>query len=207
MGFCHWKIHPFRLKLGKIVNGGMETAILKTGVVLLSEPFMMDPNFKRTAVLLCEHGEGGSVGFILNRPLQMRIDELLDQFPEFDCPVFFGGPVQTDTLHFMHNLGDLVEDSVQISKGVYWGGDFEKLKFLISSQLATPQNIRFFVGYSGWGEGQLVDELDYGSWVIADMDANYLFRSNPDDLWKQAMYNKGNAYTVIANLPESLSWN
>ncbi|HNM25389.1 MAG TPA: YqgE/AlgH family protein, partial [Saprospiraceae bacterium] len=73
--------------------------------------------------------------------------------------------------------------------------------------LIEPPNIRFFVGYSGWSSGQLSEELGYGSWVQADMDANYLFKIQPDKLWSQVMYNKGNLYEVIADLPEHMSWN
>ncbi|MCB0596595.1 MAG: YqgE/AlgH family protein [Lewinellaceae bacterium] len=180
---------------------------VSSGQVLLAEPFMLDPNFKRSAVLLCEHNEDGSVGFIMNKPLKMRIDELIDGFPEFDSEVFFGGPVQTDTIHYIHNVGDLVEDSVKVADGVYWGGDFEKLKFLIASNLVLPHNIRFFVGYSGWSEGQLNDEMGYGSWVLAEMDANYLFKSEPKKLWTQVMYNKGDTYSVIAQMPETSNFN
>ncbi len=180
---------------------------IKNGKVLLAEPFMLDPNFKRSAVLLCEHNEEGSLGFIMNKPLNMQIDELIEDFPEFEAEVFFGGPVQTDTIHYVHNVGDLLEESVPVVDGVYWGGDFEKLKFLIDSQLILPHNIRFFVGYSGWSEGQLMDEMTYGSWVLADMDPNYLFKSRPKQLWRQVMYNKGDAYTVIAQMPEAPSWN
>ena len=180
---------------------------VKSGKVLLAEPFMLDPNFKRSAVLLCEHSREGSIGFIMNKPLQMRIDELIEDFPEFNSEVFFGGPVQTDTVHFNHNIGDLLDDSVPISRGVYWGGDFEKLKFLISSDMISERNIRFFVGYSGWSEGQLADEMTYGSWIMANMDSNYLFKLQPKELWKKVMYDKGNAYTVISQIPELLSWN
>ncbi len=181
----------------------MKEPKVKIGDILLAEPFMLDPNFKRAVVLLCSHShEEGSIGYILNRPLDMRIDELIDDFPEFDSMAFFGGPVQTDTIHYVHNLGELVEDSIKISDGVYWGGNFEKLKFLISSGLILPHNIRFFVGYSGWSESQLDDEMDYGSWVLADMHANYLFKTKPDELWQQVMYNKGDAYTVISQMPE-----
>jgi putative transcriptional regulator len=180
---------------------------VQKGKILLSEPFMADPNFKRTAVLVCEHDEEGSVGFIMNKPLNMRIDEIIEDFPEFDAEVGLGGPVQTDTIHYVHNVGDLLEGSMKVMDGVYWGGDFDKLKFLIAQQLIQPHNIRFFVGYSGWSEGQLDDEMETGSWVIADMDANYLFKSNPENLWKQVMYNKGNTYTVIAQMPDSVSWN
>ncbi len=180
---------------------------VSSGKVLLAEPFMLDPNFKRSAVLLCEHNKEGSVGFIMNKPLNMQIDELIEDFPEFDSEVFFGGPVQTDTIHYIHNVGSLLDDSIWIADGVFWGGDFEKLKFLITSHLIQPHNIRFFVGYSGWSEGQLKDEMIYGSWVLAEMDANYLFKSKPNHLWKQAMYNKGDAYTVIAQMPDSSNWN
>lgn len=180
---------------------------VKSGKVLLAEPFMLDPNFKRSAVLLCEHSSEGSIGFIMNKPLQMRIDELIEDFPEFSGEVFFGGPVQTDTVHFIHNVGDLLDDSVPVSNGVYWGGDFEKLKFLISSDMVSESNVRFFVGYSGWSEGQLADEMTYGSWIMANMDSNYLFKLQPKELWERVMYDKGNAYTVISQIPESLSWN
>ena len=168
---------------------------------------MIDPNFKRAVLLLCEHHKEGSVGFILNKAIDMKINELIADFPEFESEVYFGGPVQTDTIHYLHNLGDLLEDSQKIADGVYWGGDFEKLKFLISSKLVKPENIRFFVGYSGWSGGQLKEELKYGSWVAAEMHANYLFKQKQNDLWSEVMDNKGNAYSVIAQLPDSYSWN
>ena len=126
---------------------------LQSGVVLLAEPFMLDRYFRRSAILLCEHNEEGSIGFIMNRPLDLNIDGLIQDFPEFEAEVFYGGPVGNDTIHYIHNLGDLLEDSVKISSGVYWGGDFDKLKFLISSEMVQPHNIRFFMGYSGWSPG------------------------------------------------------
>lgn len=181
---------------------------LQRGKILLAEPFMLDPNFKRAAVLLCEHSqEEGSVGFILNKPLQTKIDDLIDEFPEFDAEIFFGGPVQMDTVHYLHKVGDLLEDSVEVFSGVYWGGDFEKLKFLISSKLITPSQIRFFVGYTGWSEGQLADEMKYGSWLLANMDANYVFQLEPEILWQSIMANKGDTFSVIAQVPDDFTWN
>jgi putative transcriptional regulator len=186
----------------------MTKAELKKGRVLLAEPFMLDPNFKRTAVLLCEYSmEEGGVGFVMNKPLNMRVDSLIEDFPEFDAEVFFGGPVATDTIHYVHNVGDLLDDSQPVTNGVFWGGDFEKLKFLITSELITSSNIRFFVGYSGWSNGQLENELEMGSWVTADMDTNYLFRSEPDDLWQQVMQNKGDRFSVISQVPDEANWN
>ena len=185
----------------------MVTPEITSGKVLLAEPFMMDPNFKRAAVLLCEHGPDGTVGFIMNKRLNMKVDELIDDFPEFKAPVFFGGPVQTDTIHYVHNVGNLLDDSHHVTDGVWWGGDFTKLKILINQQLILPKDIRFFIGYSGWTEGQLNDEMSYGSWVLADMDANYLFKSDPRSLWREVMKHKGNTYSVIAQMPDDISYN
>lgn len=185
----------------------MNTPTLGKGTVLLAEPYMLDPNFKRTAVLLCEHGKGGSIGFVMNRPLAMQVDELVEDFPEFSAQVCWGGPVQTDTLHYLHNVRDLLEDSVQVADGVYWGGDFQQLKLLISQQLIQPKDIRFFLGYAGWGEGQLQDEMQHGSWITTEMFPNYLFSILPEKLWRRAMKEKGNAYEVLAYLPEEISWN
>lgn len=175
---------------------------LKSGNLLVAEPFMMDPYFKRAVILLTEHRTDGTVGFILNKQLDMKIGELLGDFPPFESTVHYGGPVQTDTIHYIHNVGDLLEDSIRIGQGVFWGGDFDKLKFLIDSKLISEQNIRFYVGYSGWSEGQLQEELKFGSWMIADLDSNYVFRPQIENLWKVVMEHKGDAYAVIGQITD-----
>ncbi len=175
------------------------------GMVLLAEPFSLDSNFRGSAVLLTEHDKEGSIGFIMNRPLELEIGDLVGEFPEFESTVYFGGPVATDSLHYLHNVGELLEDSIKVSQGVYWGGNFEKLKFLISSELIGRDNIRFYVGYSGWSSGQLMEEFDVGSWLAAPMDPNYLFKSDPSQLWGQIMNNKGSLYTVIARLDQNMN--
>jgi len=180
---------------------------VKSGQLLLAEPFMSDPYFRRAVVLLCEHNEEGSIGFILNKSIDMRINDLMSDFPEFDAEVFYGGPVQTDTLHYVHDAGDLLDDSLPVAEGIWWGGDFEKLQALIRNELILPRNIRFFVGYAGWSGGQLAEELESGSWVSADLDANYVFNARPHQLWTRVMSDKGNTYEVIAEMPEEQSWN
>lgn len=177
---------------------------MRKGRVLLAEPFMLDPNFKRAVILLTEHDAAeGSVGFILNKPISLKINELVEDFPDIEVPIHFGGPVAPETLHYIHDVGDILEESIKVSQGVYWGGDFEKLKFLIASKLVQPHNIKFFLGYSGWSENQLMDEMEYGSWVIAHMDTNYAFKIKYYELWRQIMKHKGGNYTVIADMPES----
>lgn len=168
---------------------------------------MLDPHFKRASVLLCEHTDEGSLGFIMNKPIEMSVDRLVGDFPEFEAQVYYGGPVATDTLHYIHNVGNLLEDSIKVCRGVYWGGQFDKLKFLIESKLVKKKNIRFFVGYSGWSEGQLAEEMEYGSWVTADMHANYLFKDSSKNLWHKIMRNKGDTFSVIAELPDNISPN
>ena len=90
------------------------------GVLLISEPFLSDPNFKRTVVLVTEHDEAGSVGFILNRPLQYRLNDILEDFPSLDAPVYVGGPVKQDSLHFLHRIRALAEEGDEVAPGVYW---------------------------------------------------------------------------------------
>jgi putative transcriptional regulator len=184
-----------------------QKTIVTKGSILLADPFSLDPGFKRTAVILCDHGAEGSVGFILNRPLDIQVDTLLQDFPEIESNAFYGGPVGNDNLHYIHNVGYLLEDSMEISQGLFWGGDFTKLKVLIREGLIKDENIRFFVGYSGWSSGQLADELDYGSWIIAPLDINYVFNTQPEQLWNQIMSNKGENFSIISEIPENFSWN
>ena len=180
---------------------------IRNGMILLAEPFMLDQNFKRSTIFLVEHNAEGSLGFIINHKVNMRVDELVKDFPDFDAPVYFGGPVATDTVHYLHNKGDILEGSDEVVKGIFWGGNYEKLKVLIDQGLITPQDIRFFVGYSGWSERQLEEELKGGSWVTARMYPNYLFKSQPEKLWSQVMHNKGNTFSVIAGMREEPSYN
>ena len=183
------------------------TPSIKTGTILLAEPFMLDGNFKRSAVLLVEHNAEGTLGFIINHRVNMRVDELVQDFPEFDAPVFYGGPVATDTVHYLHRRGDLIEGSDEVVNGIYWGGNYAQLRALIDQGLLTPSDVKFFVGYSGWSENQLAEELAGGSWVTAPMYPNYLFKSAPEKLWSQVMNHKGNAFSVIAHMSEEPNLN
>lgn len=181
---------------------------IKAGHVLLAEPFMLDPHFRRSVVLICDHSDDeGTVGFILNKPISTQVNDLIEDFPEFDASLYYGGPVSTDTIHYIHNVGELLEESIEVIPGLYWGGNFEKLKFLISSKLIEEKNIRFFVGYSGWSEGQLKGELKTQSWVVSHMHPNYAFKSKSSSLWRQVMKNKGKTFSVIAQMPDSLNLN
>ena len=184
-----------------------EKSALIQGNILLAEPFMMDSNFVQATILLTDYHHSGSVGFILNKPINMMVNDLLANFPEIASEVYFGGPVATDTIHYLHNVGELLEGSKLVSHGVYWGGDFDKLKFLIKNKMILPNQIRFYVGYSGWSPGQLEEELKTGSWVISKGDPNYVFKSSSHGLWKQVMMDKGEIYAILSEMPETTNYN
>lgn len=181
---------------------------VKSGQLLLAQPFLADPYFRRSVVLLCDHSEQGSFGLMLNKALDMQIGELMANFPYFEADVFYGGPVQTDTLHYVHNVGRMLDGSIQISRGVWWGGDFEQLKKLIENGDVRQPNIRFFVGYTGWGGGQLRTEMEFGTWVTAEMRPEYVFENEEaKSLWKQVMYRKGDKFEIVSHIPEQPYWN
>lgn len=183
------------------MDDSMNNKEIKTGSLLLSEPFMMDPNFKRTVVLVADyHKEEGTVGFILNKSMNIKLADLTDDFGDFEASVHYGGPVDNDSMYFIHNVGDLLEDSLKISRSVYWSGNYEKLKFLIENKLIKEDNIKFYIGYSGWTAGQLEDELKENSWMISDMEPNFIFKNKPDQLWKEILSYKGQHFSAISDL-------
>jgi len=171
------------------------------GGLLLSEPYLADPNFERTTILLTEHNEEGSVGFILNKPSDSRVSEVMEDLGDFDARVFIGGPVQQDTLHFIHRI-PVLEESIQIAPGLFWAGNFDQLVTLIETKQIGATDIKFFLGYSGWSAGQLDEELKIDSWIVSDQISEELvFETDPDQMWKKAMRGLGGRFSVYSNYP------
>jgi putative transcriptional regulator len=171
------------------------------GRLLISEPFLPDPNFERTVVLLCEHNAEGSFGFVLNKPSAIKVNEIMEDFSSFDTVVFVGGPVQQDALHFIHRNVN-IENAIDIADNIYWGGDFESLVTVYDTKQITNNDIRFFLGYSGWGPGQLEAELEQESWIVCDYVTNQLlFDTEPEKMWRKALDNMGGRYSVYSNYP------
>lgn len=178
------------------------------GKILISEPFMIDPSFKRTIVLLCEHDNSeGTLGFILNKPTDLTINQLVEDLPEFEAPVFYGGPVQLNTLQFVHRAGDIIEGSIKIKDGLYWGGSFEILKLLIESGHVHPSDFRFFIGYSGWSASQLENEMKVKSWIVTSSKVEDIFSDEPDKLWRDTLKGMGKKFSILASFPEDPSVN
>ena len=172
----------------------------KVGNVLVAEPFLGDPNFERSVVLICEHSDEGSFGLVLNNPSKNTIADVFDDiYVEF--PLFVGGPVQQNTLHFVHRLGHLIEESIDLGNGIFWSGDFESVKSLLNIGSIKTEDIRFFIGYSGWGAGQLNSELAKDSWIISDINAELLFEEYNSQFWRTVLKRMGGDYKVLANYP------
>lgn len=172
-----------------------------SGILLIADPFLKDPNFLRTVVLLCEHNEEGSFGFVINRPYGSTLEQLLPDMQGFSLPVFYGGPVQMDTIHFIHQYPDEIPGGQEIMDGVFWGGDFDRAMQLVRSGEADSLRIRFFIGYSGWSENQLDEEIKEKSWLTVNATKKLLFTDNINNTWKDSLKHLGGDYEMMINFP------
>lgn len=171
------------------------------GKILISEPFLMDYYFKRSVILLVDHNEEGSFGVIMNKPLSVKLNEVIKDFPDFACQIYLGGPVQKDSLFFLHTLGAKIEGSIEVVEGLYWGGEMEVVKEMISLNLIKPDQIRFYIGYSGWTSNQLQEELERNSWVVSNESASYLLNTNSEVMWAESLQNLGGSYAFWPKFP------
>ncbi|MEA3446215.1 MAG: YqgE/AlgH family protein [Bacteroidota bacterium] len=172
------------------------------GRVLISEPFLDDYYFKRSIVLLTEHNQEGSIGFVINNPVEVSLNELLPDFPDFKANVSIGGPVGADSIQFIHTLGDMLLNAIKIKPGLYWGGNFEQMKSLIQSGQIRKEDILFFIGYSGWSPNQLDDELTRKSWIVTELSTEAIMSYNKD-IWKNTLKTMGKKYRVWVNFPDN----
>ena len=176
--------------------------LLTKGKILISEPYLGDATFERSVVLLCEHNDSGAFGFMLNKSTSLTINSVLEEKLSFEKKLFLGGPVAQDSLFFLlRQESAVLKDSVHIKDDLYWGGDFDHLKFLIQEGELKLDNCRFFLGYSGWGEDQLEHELESHSWIITDINSEEMFGNNTETMWQRVLRNMGGDYKVLSNYP------
>ncbi len=176
----------------------------KKGNLLIAEPSNLgDVSFNRAVILLAEHNNKGSIGFILNKPLNFTINELLPEV-EASFKIYNGGPVEQDNLYFIHNIPEIIPNSVEISNGIYWGGDFETTKQLINTGVINKNNIRFFLGYSGWSVNQLETELQENAWIVSENSLQtQLLSKESKQFWKEKIFEQGGEYVLFSNAPEN----
>jgi putative transcriptional regulator len=175
---------------------------IRQNKILVAQPFLPDPFFRRAVVLMAEHNDEGSVGFVMNKPLKMRVKDLLTNLKEADFPLYHGGPVSQDQLFFIHRLGTKIQESVHIGNGYYWNGNYADLISLIYKKQLRASDVKFFIGYSGWGEGQLEGELDHNSWFIADADYKNLMRDASSEIWGAELKKMGSKFATLAQFPD-----
>ncbi len=174
---------------------------IESGTLLISDPFLKDPNFLRSVVLICDHHGEGTTGFILNKKHQKNFNDFIGGIEHIHFPVYYGGPVELDSLHFIHTKPDLIEGGLPITDDVFWGGDFSQALLGISTGLISPRDLRFYIGYSGWSVGQLDAEIDQKSWMLHKANKRFIFHLNEDFLWKDVLKDMGGAYKTLINYP------
>ncbi len=173
------------------------------GDLLISEPYLPDPNFERTVILMCEHDENGSIGFVLNKAANVKLGDVMEDIGDFDADLLIGGPVQQDTLHFIHRSGDLTDHANELIDSVYWGGNYDDVLSKINMKSLSTSDIRFFMGYSGWSPGQLMDEMKVKSWIVfKNVTSEMIFDWDNQDLWKACLKSMGGKYKLISNYPK-----
>lgn len=184
-----------------------DNKMAKKGRVLISEPFLNDTYFKRSVVILTEHSDQGTVGFVLNKQVDLKVGDVIQDFPEINASICIGGPVSTNTLHYIHTLGDLIPDSIHVIDNIFWGGDFEVLKDMVASGMVKKHQIRFFLGYAGWSANQLEAELAENAWLIVELNSNIIMKAESSDTWNNILAKMDNKYQVWANFPENPTLN
>ncbi len=176
---------------------------VEQGRVLISEPFLEDAYFSRSVVLITEHSEEGTIGFVLNKPIEVKLNEVLQDFPVLNAGISLGGPVNTNTIHFLHTLGGNIPNSVEVKNNIYWGGDFAALKMMVDSGGVKNDQIRFFLGYSGWTANQLQQEIDENAWLVAEIDSALIMKNEKEVFWSDVLKQMDNKYKVWANFPDN----
>lgn len=184
-----------------------EDKIPGKGKILISEPFLPDSFFNRSIIFLTDHSADGSVGFILNKKLEIKLCDAVEGFENWKDTLNMGGPVAPDTLHWLHTIGDKIPKSVHVDKNIYWGGDIETIRTLSAFGKINDSQIRFFLGYSGWSAGQLEKELNENSWAIARIRPDVVMGNRGTDTWKKILRGLNNKYRVWADFPESPEMN
>ncbi|WP_395767745.1 YqgE/AlgH family protein [Aquirufa sp.] len=175
---------------------------LKPGVLLISEPFLEDPSFNRAVILLCEHSSSHSFGLVLTQPQEVILDSIMDAKVMGELPLFAGGPVDPTILQFIHRRPDLIQGGQEITPGLFWAGDFEQAIEAVVDGTISFQEIKFFIGYSGWSAGQLDREIKSNAWIISDAVISDVFEVEPEKLWRKVLYQKGGNFRVLSTYPD-----
>jgi putative transcriptional regulator len=172
------------------------------GCVLISDPFLDEDFFRRSVILLCDHSSEGSFGFVLNNFLDIDLHEIDNDFPDINAVISVGGPVETESLFYIHTFGDIIKDSTPVNDSISIGGNFEQIKEELSKDQENHSKIRFFLGYSGWDKLQLSREMSENSWIVAsNITTDELLSIHQKDFWQYCIEKQGERFKTIAKFP------
>jgi putative transcriptional regulator len=175
---------------------------LEKGKLLIAEPFLDEDYFRRAIIFLCENNNEGSFGFVINNFINIKLCDLDETFPDIETKISLGGPMEINSLYFLHKMGDKIQNSALVENGIYIGGDFQELTNLIKEDNSLMDEVRFFIGYSGWAADQLENEVKNNTWVVSEKNAkNILFESQAKQSWKRYLHELGGKYKIISTFP------
>jgi putative transcriptional regulator len=173
------------------------------GSILISDPFSDDVYFGRSVVLICEHNDEGTFGFVLNNYIDVDLHQLDDNFPNINARISFGGPVSKENLYYIHSFSDIT-NTLEIREGLYYGGDFVEITDRIKNAKNPNKEIRFFMGYSGWSPGQLDEEIKNESWITANnISTEDILDTKLDDLWRICLEKQGQRFQLMTKFPRN----
>lgn len=175
---------------------------VKKGQLLISEPSLSDPVFFKSVILITHHCSDESIGLVLNEATKIKLHQILDKVTLLDLPVYIGGPVERNSIHFIHTLGDKIPNSKHITKGLYWGGDFEEVLQLMKENKISKNQIRFFAGYAGWSENQLNNEIKENSWITHEFNRKICMEYSNKILWSKLIKTKSQKHAIWTNMPK-----
>lgn len=180
-----------------------------TGKILISEPFLSEAWFQRSTILLTEHGEHGSMGFVINKPIDIKVNDFFDELKFVDdIPLFCGGPMETNRLFYLHCLGcDIIPNSLYLGNGIYFDGSFEAVKTYLLNGNPADGHLKFFLGYSGWERDQLKEEIEHNTWLVSPVHKNLVFDTDATKVWEKAIKGLGPDYFVWRLCPLDPSHN
>jgi len=179
------------------------SSTLDKGCLLVSTPTVLDDfSFSRSVVLVTDYSKSGCVGFVLNHRLTVSLDHFIPE-SKIEQELFRGGPVEMENLYYIHRLGQEIPNSIHIDKGLYWSGNFSSISEMFNRGQIKQSEIKFFLGYAGWGFDQLKSEIDQEAWVVVENTyGDDIIKLNTETLWKNEMSKLGGRYTLWANAPE-----
>ena len=174
------------------------------GRILISEPFLQSVYFQRAVILLIEHNLKGSMGFVLNKQTNLVVNDFFPELKDFpSIPIYLGGPVNANHLFFIHSLeSDIIPNGVKIMDNLYFDGDFERLKRYILEGGIVNGNVKFFLGYSGWTENQLNEEILRDSWLVGNSSHTNMMLAEDDSFWNHSLDSLGSPYSTWKNYPK-----